>query len=356
MPLGIIFHLLPENNRQKFVNICAALASVFSKKAGYGLENLRYHPSVKNFPATRSECQFVRDRIDKFKPDVIIANYAWLAQVFDVISEHNGIFKIILAHDIIHQRFTSAEKSGIQWGDFPWTREKETSLLHKADLILTIQKDDSETVRQLLSNADVCTMPMAAQPKQNISPQIRGRCLFVGAKGYANGKSLKWFLDEVWPRVLESVPHSHLHVCGTVCDEIMDDFDGVSFLGRVDNLAAEYAKAEVCLAPLLFGTGLKIKIIEALSYSRACVATDIGLQGLNELAGRAILRANNIEEFTDAIRTVLVNKGRRRQMEREALRYIKESFSPEKVYQPVVDLIHKYMLRRDKPPFAINMN
>lgn len=350
IPLGIAYHLIPEKRRQKFANMCSSLATRISIRTGKSIAGIEHVPYFKNYPASSSECQFVRDRIDSFKPDVIIANYAWLAEVYDSMDYNDDSLKIILAHDVIHERFANAEKQGIPWGDYSWTREKEKSLLSKADLILTIQKEDCSTIQQLLPTTKVLSMPMAAQPKKHYSPQIRGRCLFVGAKGYANGYSLQWFLDNVWPRVMNLAPHSHLHICGTVCDEIAGDYDCVKFLGRIESLASEYANAEVCLAPLRFGTGLKIKIIEALSYGRACVATDSGLQGLTDLVGKAILRANSAEEFAEAVVTVLNNEPYRRKLEWEAKRYIKESLSPEKVYQPVVDLIYKHLQRRAASP------
>ena len=351
MPFGLVYHLLPEKKRSEFINTCVSLASMIFNKTGNRFEKFVHHPSVKNYPATSMECQFVRDRIDQFRPDIIIANYAWLAQVFDSISDHDNILKIVLAHDVIHQRYSIAQKLGIQWGDYPWTCEEETSLLNKADLILTIQKEDSTTIQQLLPNSKVLCMPMAARPNQHNSSQIRGRCLFVGSKGYANDNGLQWYLNEVWPCVLKLAPHSQLHVCGTVCGEIKGEHERVHFLGRVENLAIEYGQAEVCLAPLLFGTGLKIKIIEALSYGRACVATDSGLQGLSDLAGKAILRANSAEEFAEAVARVLNSESVRCKLEAGAKRYIKNSLSPEKVYQPVVDLINRHMLPKTQSPF-----
>jgi glycosyltransferase involved in cell wall biosynthesis len=343
MPLGIAYQMLSEKKRHIFVDWSSALVSRFLKRTGNGSAAVEYMPSIKNHPATPEECQFVRKRIDKFKPDIVIVNYAWLAKVFDGVNLGPPILKIVLAHDVIHQRFANAEKAGIQWGDYSWTSENEKSLLSKADVILTIQKEDCIAIQQLLPNSNVFCMPMAAQPNKQYLPQIRGRCLFVGSKGYASGHSLQWFLDKVWPRIRIAAPHSHLHVCGTVCNEIKGNYDRVYFLGRVENLAPEYDQAEVCLAPLLFGTGLKIKVIEALSFGRACVATDFGLQGLDDLSGKAILRANSAEEFAEAILTLLANKSIRRQLEKEAHRYIRENFPPEKVYQPVIDLIHQHM-------------
>jgi len=345
LPLGIAYNLISENKRQRFVDKFTSFATIFLKKTGKSLAKIVDTPSMKNHPATSLECRYIKHRIERSKPSVVIANYAWLAQIFDTFNDDLSVLKVVLAHDVIHQRTASAEKLRIQWGNFRWTREKEKSILSKADVILTIQKEDCAAIQQMLPDSKVLCMPMALQPRKQRSPQIPGRCLFVGSKGYTNVQGLQWLLDEVWPRILSSAQHSSLHVCGTVCNEISGDHAQVKFLGRVEHLAPEYGSAEVCFAPLLFGSGLKIKVIEALSYGRACVATDFGLQGLDELTDKVVLRANTAEEFAKAVTTILKEKNTRLKMEKEAERFARENLSPVKVYQPIVDLIHRHVFQ-----------
>lgn len=345
IPVGIFYNFLPEYKRKKFVNTCSMFASSFISKNGKSFLAIDTSPTIKNHPASPSECRFIRDRIIKFKPDVVIANYAWMTQALDFIANDSSILKVVLTHEVIHQRSVCADKLGIQWGNFNWSPEQEIFFLGKADLILTIQKEDYELIKKMLPQSNVLFMPMAARPQMLTAHQVPGRCLFVGSKGSTNVQGMQWFLDKVWPRILNALPHCSLHICGTVCNEINDDFCRVNLRGRVENLEKEYGAAEVCIAPLYFGSGLKIKLIEALSFGRASVTTNIGLQGLDELDGTAILRANTAEEFTSAVISILTDDKIRSQMESEALRYVREHLAPETVYQPVVETMIRHVSR-----------
>ena len=113
-------------------------------------------------------------------------------------------------------------------------------------------------------------------------------------------------------------------------------------LGRVDDLNAEYGAAEVCVIPLLAGSGLKIKLIEALSHGRACVATSVGVQGVQELTDRAVLVADSPYEFAQAVMTLLQQPEQRKAMETQARTYVEEHLTPEKAYQPLVNRIQQH--------------
>jgi glycosyltransferase involved in cell wall biosynthesis len=190
---------------------------------------------------------------------------------------------------------------------------------------------------------EVVCAPISAHPKSPMGAQVPGRCLFVGSKGEGNVHGLLWFLKEVWPKVLSGNPSSQLHVCGTVCDKIETSFPNTQFLGRVDSLDLEYAAAEVCLIPLHFGSGLKIKLIEALGYGRACVSTTIGIQGMAELKNTAVMVADTGERFATSIHHILSDSVRRRQMEAFAHQFATEKLSPEMTYQTLLNRIDAHL-------------
>ena len=94
--------------------------------------------------------------------------------------------------------------------------------------------------------------------------------------------------------------------------------------------------------PSHVGSGLKIKLVEALSYGRACVTTRIGLQGLMELENKAVRLANTPELFACAVGELLTHPATRRDMEQAARAYVANRLSPETVCQPLVDRIRQH--------------
>ena len=75
-------------------------------------------------------------------------------------------------------------------------------------------------------------------------------------------------------------------------------------LGRIDDLTPLYANAAVVISPLRGGSGLKIKLIEALGQGKAIVVTTTTLQGVADVIGSAVIVADDAQEFADGIRNL----------------------------------------------------
>lgn len=341
-PLGILYYLLPTSKRKKIVR---RLSSKFLKILNFIDFNAVSDKSQKrDKPLTYDNVAIIRSRIEEFNPDVVIVNYVWLSIIFDLPDIKNDFLKVILTHEVVHQRVESGIKYGIKWNYDHLDRNKESEYLRKAHVILAIQNEDKKTFQKMAKECDVISMPMPASIHSPSAKQIHGRCLFVGSGGEStNIYGLNWFLKKSWPLILKSLPFCTLHICGSVCDEIEGNYKNVFLRGIVDNLEREYSASEVCIAPLLFGSGLKIKIVEALSYSRVCVTTRIGAQGLTDIIDKAIIVSKDSEDFAEAVELLIRNKNKRLQMEKFAEKYIMQNLSSEIVYQPFIDRIQRYV-------------
>ncbi|MEI2581703.1 glycosyltransferase family 4 protein [Scytonema sp. PRP1] len=305
---------------------------------------------VWDAPLLLEETAFINSQFLRFKPDIVIANYAFLANVLDSPVLDKNVLKVILTHDVRHQRVAQFKKLGLASSEPYWSKEQEIIELSKAQVLLAIQEEDANVFKEMVPQCEVICMPMSVNCHSHTIKQIPGRCLFVGSGINHNYYGLQWFLENVWAKVIELSPHSSLHVCGTVCDLIEGSFPNVRLLGRVDDLKPEYSAAEVCLVPLLAGSGLKIKLVEAMSYGRACVSTSVGVQGLREVAGKTILVADTVEDFALGVHTLLTNPDKRQWMEKQAYKYVSEKFSPKAAYQPFVDYIYQHLQQVSNQP------
>ena len=81
----------------------------------------------------------------------------------------------------------------------------------------------------------------------------------------------------------------------------------ITVLGRVSDLAGLYISSLCCIAPILGGAGMKIKVVEALSYSKAVIATEKALEGINTDHYKAALSVNTEREFAEALMDVVGN-------------------------------------------------
>jgi len=75
--------------------------------------------------------------------------------------------------------------------------------------------------------------------------------------------------------------------------------EGVTVHGVVPDMADAYRRAAVVLAPLRFGTGLKIKSVEALSYGRPLICSPVAAEGMEDSGRRAWVCAADTRSFVE---------------------------------------------------------
>jgi glycosyltransferase involved in cell wall biosynthesis len=262
---------------------------------------------------TKFEC--VCERV---KPEIVMVNYFVLAPLFDKISNPE-ISKVVLTLDASH--------SAVDW-------QTELACLQRADVLLAIHEDDANELKQSLPEKEVLPFPMPLETVDCVTAPKEGRVLFVGAGHYANVHGLKWFLDKIWPQVQKRRPDAEFHVCGSVCEHFEDMISRVSFRGRLEDLTQEYAEASVVVVPLLDGTGLKIKLVDALRHGRPVVATSCALQGIGFAENVCALRADSPETFATAVIRLLGNHAESQQMQLQAIELVQERFSRESCARP----------------------
>jgi len=123
---------------------------------------------------------------------------------------------------------------------------------------------------------------------------------------------------------------------GTVCAAFSESFSvrGVELMGVVPSIESEYARAAVCVVPLLIGSGIKMKLIEALSFGRAAVSTSVGIQGMENWAPGVVEVADDPEAFAQAVLRLLNDHNLRREREEASLRLIDEHYGLDRAIDP----------------------
>ena len=134
---------------------------------------------------------------------------------------------------------------------------------------------------------------------------------FIGALDWLpNIKGLRWFVKEVWPLILIAVPGVSFHVAGrnpsgdTV--RFLKKFN-VSFYGEVPSSSRFMCDKSVMVVPLYSGSGIRMKIIEGMSFGKCIVSTSCGAEGLDYEDKRNIFIADSKEDFANCVIDLLNN-------------------------------------------------
>jgi glycosyltransferase involved in cell wall biosynthesis len=132
--------------------------------------------------------------------------------------------------------------------------------------------------------------------------------LYIGAYNPHNIAGARWFLDEVCPFLPENIS---ITFCGKFMTGLQPEYlkkiknKNISTIDFADNIETLYAKAKTVVVPLLGGTGIKIKTLEALSYSVPIVTTLFGVDGLPDKYENGCLVSDKPEEFAAYIKRLL---------------------------------------------------
>jgi glycosyltransferase involved in cell wall biosynthesis len=124
--------------------------------------------------------------------------------------------------------------------------------------------------------------------------------LFFGTLSWdPNLEGLVWFLREIWPELKRRYADLELDICGkgasSVFVSLLQRINGINYHGFVDDLEPFFQDASLSIAPLNYGSGMKIKVIESLYRGLPVVTTEIGAESLDALRPALAVAENEIE-------------------------------------------------------------
>ena len=170
----------------------------------------------------------------------------------------------------------------------------------------------------------------------------------VGGRENPNLDGLLWFLDEVWPRVRAARSQATLRVGGRMGDDTaatLDAAPGVERLGFIDDMAAEVRHAAVNLAPIRFGTGTRIKVLDSLAQGGAVVATTLACEGIDVVDGQHLRLADDPAAFAAACVELLNDPDQAATLGRAGHALMRERYSTavhvERLAERFADLLHR---------------
>jgi glycosyltransferase involved in cell wall biosynthesis len=134
--------------------------------------------------------------------------------------------------------------------------------------------------------------------------------LYVGTLSWeANIDGLLWFFREVWPEVKAGHPSLRFLIAGGNPDarivQAAQTLDGVELLGFVDDLEPLFNRARLFMAPLLFGSGIKVKVLNAMCRGLPTITTPVGAEGLAVENMTHLSISEDAPQMVDAIKQLL---------------------------------------------------
>lgn len=141
----------------------------------------------------------------------------------------------------------------------------------------------------------------------------RDALVFTGAMDYwANIDAVKWFAQEIFPKVLAEVESARFYIVGARPSREVQELSalpGVSVVGAVKDIRPYLAYARAAVAPLRIARGVQNKVLEAMAMSRAVVATRVAVAGIDITGEDGLAIADNSDEFSEETICLLQSSG-----------------------------------------------
>ncbi|MGN6813789.1 MAG: glycosyltransferase family 4 protein [Thermomicrobiales bacterium] len=274
-----------------------------------------------------------------------MAQYLPLARAagaWTVFDAHNAVWDLV--RDLARRQPTPVHRLAAEL-EWRLLRRFEGAACRSSTLTLTVAPRD----RALLTEAagqpiHAATIPIGVEAEE-VTPVATDPAatslLSVATMHYPpNAEALRWFRDTVWPRVRAAHPAARVDVVGPRPPADLaqwaqaDERAGVH--GYVPDLAALYHAAAVFIVPLRSGSGVRVKILEAMARGIPVVSTTIGAAGLDLHDGQHLLIADTPGAFAEAVLTLLRDPARRTALAQAARARVLELYDWRRCCQPVL--------------------
>lgn len=186
-------------------------------------------------------------------------------------------------------------------------KKKELHLLTEAFKVLHVSTYEQSYLEQHQKLKNGVTIPCLFFDQINeyrkIPADLRD-LMFIGGRHSASVDGVQWFLEDVFPKILNPFPKTKFHIIGD-CGRDIAPTENIVVHGRLpEKQVIEFYTKTIAILPLRFGAGVKGKVLEAMHHGTPFISTTIGLEGIPDIE-KATQGYDDAESFADqVIRTI----------------------------------------------------
>ena len=268
--------------------------------------------------------------------------YFWTAKVLRYFQPWVKI--VVDSVDLHFLREESALALGLADADTV-TRNKQHELqaYQEADAVVVVSREEAQTLRAYNITQPIFTIPTVHEKTQRSIKKRGNALIFIGGFQHPpNADGLLWFVNEIWPLIVQAAPDVTLTIIGshpTPEVERLNDQPGIEVLGYVPDTTPYLDRAAISIAPIRFGAGMKGKVTEAMAAGLPIVTTSFGAQGLEVESGEQMMIADDPGLFAVYVLHLLANPELANAMGKKAQEHIASLCGPEIVGRQLDDML-----------------
>lgn len=261
-----------------------------------------------------------------------------------LVADFDDVESVAQARELRHTwRALGAEASMYKWCDVANQRRLEGWVQRRARIVTVCSDLDADRIRRRRGVAQVMVIPNTVPDRPPLAPAPSHpglTILFLGALNYEpNEDAAVFFVRDILPQLkrLLGAPVTVMIVgrAPTQAVQALQAEEGVQVHADVPAVDSYYQQADMVVAPIRFGGGTRIKIIEAMAMGRPVVSTTLGAEGLGLRDGHDVLIADTADAFARACCRLGGDAGLRATLVAAGLATFREKFSDGRVRERV---------------------
>jgi glycosyltransferase involved in cell wall biosynthesis len=319
-----------------------AFKNLFTKKS-YNVIRF-YHKPLENFLASLLTSQSF---------DIIHIESIFASMYVDVLRKFSKAPIALRQHNAEYQiweRLALNEKQPLK----KWylsllarrLKKFESTILNKFDAVVAITENDKVIFEKLQCKKPIFVSPAGIdllESEQPLTKKKQENPFYVYHLGslewLPNREAVMWFIEEVWPKVLMIDKRFKLFIAGKNMPPFMMDLkiENVYMLGEIANNHEFLSDKTITVIPLLSGSGIRLKILEAMAAKKLVIATKIGAQGIEYENGKNILIADTPHEFAEIFKQLSHNSQTYSEVREHGYQLIQSNYANSAVIKKLLD-------------------
>jgi glycosyltransferase involved in cell wall biosynthesis len=336
--------VLDESNTSKLMDLPMDL-QCYSKSGNHvndSNNDCKIDRVTRYYRTEKNKLLWLQNKIDEYNPDRVLGFGYDLIGYFGLLNTEIPKILDIIDDEILFlwRDIKNSNFSLNRWKNLIASIIIAKKYIRKCSAIITVSQEDTNHIKRISNFHNVHTIPNGVDfiyycPDESIK-KVDGQIIFIGSMNWCpNRQAVNWFLKNCWDTILKNKSNATLIVIGKFLQndfkQELETYKNVKAIGFVDDLRNYIRASEVSIAPMVSGSGIKNKILEAWALGQPVVATHLGAKGIFCKNEENILLANNSKLFSKQVIRLLSDKNLKDKIAKEGRKHVIMNYSWEKI-------------------------
>jgi len=327
---------------------------------------LKYTVFTKKFPFqvsiywSEENKKYIEDIISDEKPNIVMAD---LVRTAEYLKDFNG-YKIIDLQDLLSLRYKrqlgmnsiDSNPYGAYLYGLPnllqrilmmkrvryqvlksesfLLAEYEKKIGTQYDKAMFVAENETRIYNEILNGNKAITVPLGVDVEHYAQvynlEKSKYKIAFMGMLNVAHNETgIIHFIEDIFPLVLEKQPKSQLYIIGGGLTKRLKRYEtnNIVFTGEVKDIRSEVGRCRVFVCPLVFGSGIKTKNLEAMAMGVPVVTTSVGAENINTCPGEICFIEDDNKMFSEQVLKLMEDETLWCDMRKRAFEFVRDKFS-----------------------------